>query len=635
MGVMRERVKKRVKQLFGQASFGTRLSFFLLTAVTISLIAGQLLQYRLTAQQINQQDQEHAAANVEQVTTYLEMRLKNVIERLFYVRMNPAFSTSVENLLLGKKAADDVSVISDISEALSLHKITEPLISSLYLYTPRYSYTDNTVLTREEFVFEQSELYKRLQTESQMIIWGEPVRDPIFISQKEVVPVLYKFNVQGYGQPVALLANLDRRALRDYIKQMPLSDEASIILSDWEGNIIIQLAKPGHQQFINQQLNPEKLRQMIAGGEDFITMNDGTGNWQMNCRSMETAPWNIVYLRSEESAFLRLTGLMKSFIWLNLAVMAVIYLAIMGITGRMTRPLYDLAGLMSKAGEEKYELNFSYEKKDEIGVLAKSFNHMVCYSRELFEQLNQIIVQLKEEKERVRIQQLLKRRAELKALQAQINPHFLYNTLDSIRWKAEEIDAADISQMTQALATVFRIGLSRGRELIPVRDEFSHVESYLEIQCLRYGERLSYSINLDTEISGYYVVKLILQPLVENSIYHGIKEKDGASFVSITGKRQQDDLVFIVEDNGVGILPQQLASLNDGLKRNLSVSRDGYGIFNVNERLKLYFGDRYGLVLESTYQQGTKVMLTMPVIEEWEVEDYVPYSDSGRREDYP
>lgn len=184
--------------------------------------------------------------------------------------------------------------------------------------------------------------------------------------------------------------------------------------------------------------------------------------------------------------------------------------------------------------------------------------------------------------------------------------------------------------MTQALATVFRIGLSRGRELITVEEELEHVGSYLEIQCLRYGTLLKYEIDVDQALMEYYTVKLILQPLVENSIYHGIKEKGEQGLICITGRRELSQMVFTVEDNGMGIPVEQLERLNQDLKRNLSVSKEGYGIFNVNERIRLYFGEAYGLRLESRNGEWTRAVVTLPLIEEWEVESYVPYSDCRR-----
>lgn len=620
---------RRWHESIDNMSFRRKMSLFLLAAVSLILLTGQFAQYELTKQQTRRQEQEQAMANVAQIETYMEMKMKNVIERLYYIGINQTFYNAVKKVLFDDKGAYDSVVMGDISSTLALYKITEPLISSLYLYTPAASYTDNTVLINRDFDFKTSRLYTYMEKKGPIII-GSPCRDEIFITRKDVVPVIYKFTVEGYGGEAALLANLDQNALYEYLKKILLSEDVSVVLYDDEGKRIASSIKKEHQGLFKEELKAEDLKAMALDEESFHTLRyDGEKYWINNGR-LDFASWNLIYVRSEKNVFQKLGSLTAGYVALSFLVLAVIFFVVMAIVKRLAMPLMELSDLMQKAGEEKYEIDFPYRKNDEIGMLAVSFNHMVRYTRELFEQLNQSIEQLKEEKEKVRIEQLLKRRAELKALQAQINPHFLYNTLDSIRWKAEDIEAEDISQMTQALATVFRIGLSRGRELITVEEELEHVGSYLEIQCLRYGTLLKYEIDVDQALMEYYTVKLILQPLVENSIYHGIKEKGEQGLICITGRRELSQMVFTVEDNGMGIPVEQLERLNQDLKRNLSVSKEGYGIFNVNERIRLYFGEAYGLRLESRNGEWTRAVVTLPLIEEWEVESYVPYSDCRR-----
>ena len=223
--------------------------------------------------------------------------------------------------------------------------------------------------------------------------------------------------------------------------------------------------------------------------------------------------------------------------------------------------------------------------------------------------------------------QSLKRRAELQALQAQINPHFLYNTMDSIRWKAEKAGAQDIVQMTTSLATLFRISLSRGQEIITIEQEARHILSYLQIQAQRYGDKLRYFFDIPPEAFPLYTVKLVLQPLVENAIYHRIKESDGSGEINISISVAEDLVTMRVTDNGRGIPEDRLKMLQEGLARGIRVNSDGYGIFNVNERLRLHFGPQYGLTLESQWGAGTTATITMPRITAKEVSNYVQDTD--------
>ena len=611
-------------------SFRNKLSVALLAVVFAILLISQGLLYRLVAGRIEVQARERAQTSLAAIGTYMETKVKNVIERLYYIRMDQSFSNAVEKLLLEPGSAMDGDIMSSISNTLSLYKITEPLISSLYFYTPEASYTDMTVFVTKNYSFENSKLYSLVREGYGPIIWGTPCTDEIFISHKEVVPLLYRFTIDGYSRDNVILANLDQNRIYEYLKDILYAEDASVLLFDDGGQVIASRMIDGHIDFVEKGLEPKYLSTLAGQGNGVYNEHMGGEEYWLNYQEISASPWNIVYIQSKSDALARLTSLTRSFIVINLVVILITFLAVTGVVKKITHPLYQLSVTMKNAGKENYEIGFPYYRKDEIGVLASSFNNMLQYTHELIMSLNQTIEQLQDEKEKVRIQQLLKRRAELKALQAQINPHFLYNTLDSIRWKAEEIDAEDISQMTQALATLFRIGLSRGREIIPVEDEIRHVTSYLKIQCQRYGDRLSYELKAASDLDSLYIVKLVLQPLVENAIYHGIKEKGSRGTVNITGFQENGAVVFTVEDEGVGIAEDKLAVIRKDLARNLSVSKEGYGIFNVNERIRLYFGDDYGVTIDSVYGKGTKVTIRMPIIEEKDVETYVPYSDSRR-----
>ena len=611
-------------------SFRIKLAVCLLLAVMSILLFGQLMYYHLAAEKMRQQEQEHVSSSLEQMKTYLDTKMKNIIERLFYIRMNPDFSENIQRLLLEPEQVDNGRLFNDITTTISLYKITEPLLSSLYFYTPVRSYTDNIVIVNRDFDFEKSVFYERFQNESGPLIWGTLRKDDIFISKKSVIPMIYKFSIEGYSDEVALLANLDQNGIREYLQQIIFTEDATVILFDDDGNRIASWVCDSHMDFVEHQLEPEMLRSLGAQNQSRYTVNDDQDEYWLSYSQLNTAPWHLIYVRSKADVYSKLNDFTKTFAGMTIIIVILTFLAVMVIIKRLTNPLYQLAAVMQKAGEKKYKIDFPYKKKDEIGVLASSFDHMVTYSRELFEKLNHTISQLKEEKEKVRIEQLLKRRAELKALQAQINPHFLYNTLDSIRWKAEEIEAADISQMTQALATVFRIGLSRGQELISIEDEIRHVESYLAIQCQRYGAQFGYFIDVEPALKACYIVKLVLQPLVENAIYHGIRKKEEPGMIWITSKWTAIGILFSVQDDGGGIEPTKLKVLQENLVRNLSISKEGYGIFNVNERLKLYFGDDCGLTIDSEEGKGTVIQFLLPIIQERDVETYVPYSDSRR-----
>ncbi len=206
------------------------------------------------------------------------------------------------------------------------------------------------------------------------------------------------------------------------------------------------------------------------------------------------------------------------------------------------------------------------------------------------------------------------RKAELRTLQAQINPHFLYNTLDAIVWKAEAGDKDEVIGLTSSLSDFFRISLSSGADWIPISQEKKHIEGYLKIQQTRYRDILRYEIDIAEDIDEYYILKLLLQPLVENAIYHGIKIKRGGGLIKVTGRLKDGFLIFSVEDTGLGMTPDQLRDLNERMKKgqpSVSEGSGGFGLVNVNLRIRLYYNQEEGLMIESN-SEGTKVTFRVP-----------------------
>ncbi len=206
------------------------------------------------------------------------------------------------------------------------------------------------------------------------------------------------------------------------------------------------------------------------------------------------------------------------------------------------------------------------------------------------------------------------RKAELRNLQAQINPHFLYNTLDAIIWKAEAGEKNEVIQLTSALSDFFRISLSSGADWIPVSQERKHIEGYLTIQQTRYRDIMHYEIDIPEELGRFYILKLLIQPLVENALYHGIKIKRGGGTIKVTGRLEDDMLVFTVKDTGLGMTEEQMNTLKERMKNGqptVSEGTGGFGLVNVNLRIRLYYSQEEGLKIKSG-PEGTEVSFRVP-----------------------
>ncbi|WP_160031495.1 sensor histidine kinase [Paenibacillus sp. An7] len=273
------------------------------------------------------------------------------------------------------------------------------------------------------------------------------------------------------------------------------------------------------------------------------------------------------------------------------------------LTKRLTRPIQLLQHKMRLTASGYLEAKVKPVGTDEIADLGQSFNIMVEKIKELLEQS-------------IRKQQQLQK-AELRTLQAQINPHFLYNTLDSIIWMAEAGKNEGVIQLVKALSDLFRISLNKGRDWVMIRTELAHANSYLIIQQMRYRDILDYRIDIDPELLDYPILNMTLQPLIENALYHGIKNKRGKGLIVIGGHLELSAVILTITDNGIGIPPDRLAMLRHQLEQPLQSEEEepaegGFGLQNVHQRLRLYFGCEYGVELESTAGAGTTIFVRIP-----------------------
>ena len=263
------------------------------------------------------------------------------------------------------------------------------------------------------------------------------------------------------------------------------------------------------------------------------------------------------------------------------------------------KKLHDVTTTITGADLQALVTNNNVDEITELGI---SFNIMIGKIRELLDS-------------KIREHDNLKK-AELKALQAQINPHFLYNTLDTIVWMAEANKSDQVIEMVCALSSFFRIALSKGKDWITVQQEIEHVRSYLAIQKMRYRDILDYQIEVDEALLNSTILKLTLQPLVENALYHGIKTKRNGGKIVVRVKGVDENMLFLdIEDNGVGFTPYKLAKIQTMLTEDsgdILVKESGFGLGNVNKRIKLYYGEQYGLSIKSHYRGGTQVTVAIP-----------------------
>lgn len=264
-------------------------------------------------------------------------------------------------------------------------------------------------------------------------------------------------------------------------------------------------------------------------------------------------------------------------------------------------PLRRLSEVSDVVAKGDFSVRFDARSGQEVSMLSDSLNTMIDKINELLEQITT---------EQVRL-----RKAEFELLQAQINPHFLYNTLDAIVWLAESGEQKKVVSMVGSLSEFFRTSLNQGKDIVTIREELNHVRSYLEIQQVRYQDILNYEISVPEELNSYSIPKITIQPLVENALYHGIKNKRGKGNISITGRKEGDNFVLEVKDDGIGIDAERLAQIRESISNREASESEIYGLYNVNERIRLNFGEQYGIAIDSVHGQGTTVKILLPCAE--------------------
>ncbi len=388
-----------------------------------------------------------------------------------------------------------------------------------------------------------------------------------------------------------LLFDIRHTIIRESINRVSIGKKGFAFVLDGNNNMVYA---PNND--IVYRVDPSWLS---VGESEPITAKIGNGRYQIRYDQSEYTDWKTVGVFSLDEVMSGVNTITYILIFSILLTGALVLLTSFWLAFSVTKPISKLRSLMQQAESGDLSVRFNSLYNDEIGDLTNSFNHMIGRMDFLIQQ--------------VYAEQKSKRDMELKALQEQIKPHFLYNTLDTIGFMARNYEADDIVRLVDSLTSMFRIGLSQGRDFISVEEESIHVSNYLSIQQVRYKDKLQYEIHIDKQMYPNLIPKLILQPLVENSIYHGIKQKRGIGNIIISGVLDgQGNQIFSVRDDGAGMNTERLEKLRNQLRHN-NPDKPGFGLYYISERIRLCYGEEYGVEFESTEGVGTTVSIKLPL----------------------
>jgi Predicted signal transduction protein with a C-terminal ATPase domain len=570
------------------------LSFVILIFVPTVMIT--FLSYNKSSEIIEKQVIVSTRQSFEQASKFILYKMDNIKDVSSILYMNK----DLQNIL-GKdirsyplsEQIDDYNNLLDILRPAQFNSSEDIKIRVYVKNNSIYSNEGNTFINENSV--KDTEWFKKVLENG--IYWRPTYEynyDGVQGRPEKIISCIRVINRDGLaGENIgAISIDVSEDSIYQIINETNITSQGDVYLADEDGNVISSRDKSIIGENISGQKYFEEVKNETEGYKK-VKLDSDTS---IVCyKKLENTDWQLIAVIPLHEIISPSRQILSYLILIMALVLVVSLTAAYYISGGITKRIRQLTKNMKKVEEENWDLYIPVDSLDEIGSLQKSFNRMIENMR--------LLIKEKYEAE------INKKSAELKALQAQINPHFLYNTLDMINWMALKYKARDISYIVGNLAKFFKLSLSNGKDIVRIADEVNHVKIYLDIQNKRFADSIKCIFDISEDIENYSTVKLILQPIVENAIVHGIQEKENKEgIIKVSGNIENGIIKLTVEDNGMGMENEQIEEL---LYRPKS---KGYGIKNVNERIKLYFGEQYGLEFSSTIGSGTTVTIRFPAV---------------------
>lgn len=589
---------QRLQNRMMNRSIKSKLMASYILIILISFGISMVAIVYTTTVAFQKQVEDTAQKGFEQAKTFLEYQLNLII-----VNSNGFVTNPDVKAILSKSQpdyeADYNRQMQDRDALIDLLEVTEQTqgVERHLIYIPEwFTYCRSADCFRSLDEFQKSGLYSRLLVESNAtgngwFFTGRQEEDTGG-SEREYVIDFYR-NINRSDLFDTLIGveriTLDQDQLKEIVQKSNMTQKGLVYIQNSYGELVLCSDEERYQNFNISKEQRIELNQSNFNWDDYRISGH---NYLVKNRYIKNTDWMMVALIPHEEILGQSfqTGAVIIVITLFLAVVA--YLIAKRISRNIINRIQLLAESMQDIDRDRMEPTQGGTERDEIGILFRSYNNMLIRMEGLMEQERQNGIALKKQ--------------ELNALQAQINPHFLYNTLDLINWEAMDAGAPKISRIVQELARFYKLSLNKGKYVVTLEDELAHVRSYVTIQNFRFEDRIRLIVDVDDALMDFKILKIVLQPIVENSILHGIlnkKEREGT--IRIRAFAEGDDLVLIVEDDGIGMTRQHI----EDVFVNRENRKHGYGIRNIHQRLQLHYGEEYGLSYQSEMGAGTRVTI--------------------------
>ncbi|WP_372635234.1 sensor histidine kinase [Cohnella sp.] len=584
-------IKGWTADAFKFRSIQISLSVAFLCLILFSILVTSLISYRLSAQSVERNSEHYISEIVQQVNLNLQSYINNMENIGILALTNKDLKYYIEStsFLLEEDVRPYEKKISDLFQSIL---VTRKDIASIMVfgYNGRIVSDRRITSLNPNSRIEEQAWYKNAKKEGGRSVISSPhVQNIIQNEYRWVVSLSRELkSADGITGEGIFLVDLNLSVIKEICSQINLGKRGYVFILDSEGSIVHH----PQQKLIASNLKSELIDEVMTTGTGSFTAGAGGGKRIYTIQETHFG-WKIVGVAYANELIVNQQQIRMSYLlWTVLALVIALILSFY-LSRRLSSPIKRLQLQMKKVEKGDFDVRTEALPENEIGQLGRTFNVMVGRIKELMEQIIQ--------------NEHFKRKSELKVLQSQINPHFLYNTLDSIIWMAERRKHEEVVEMTSSLAKLFRAIINRNDETVPVRVELEHITHYLSIQKMRYKDKLDFRIEADPAMMDYKLPKIILQPIVENAIYHGIKNKPGLGMIRISGSVHEQHLEFVIADNGIGMEPERLEHI---LKPSEGPTAS-IGIRNVNERIRL-FGGEYGIRIKSAPGDGTEVTVLLP-----------------------
>lgn len=595
------RKRQKLKQTYMNLSI--RYKILVLNFIVIILIAViiGLFSYLIYSRSIIKKISTVNLRDTRQVRNSIDHLQKEIYELSTYICLSAQIQQilsldSISAITLNEinKAMEPVSGLLAFNEAISFISIYGE--NGLEYYTSK----DGSTGISTKDLIEESSIYQEMAKLKGGPLWKTiSKKDRLFIKDNRNSKIamfrslLEMNNLQTKGM---LMICINLAFIEDLCRESLDYEKSAIFIIDDQYQIIMGISSTADG--LNRPELVESLVPYLVDDEGQRIIDINRNKVLLTYSTLEKNNWKTLYMVPTRIVLQPV----QTILWITMVVVFICLLIgfalSMYTSSLVTKPINKLLFSMNrvKQGNFKEKVHFIYQ--DEIGRLGAQYNEMIDHIHHL---INRVLkLQLKEKE------------AELRALQAQINPHFLYNTLDTIFWKAQKVGQYEISDMIYALSNIFRLTLNQGEDFISIYNEKQLIENYILLQKKRFNDKLTYQIEFEERILNYSIPKLIIQPFVENAVIHGAEKSDNNTVITVTGNYEEGKIHFSITDNGAGIESSKLVALQQDTFMEKKETNGGYAIHNVKGRLDLYYHGNYDLTIDSREGKGTKVEIVIP-----------------------